>query len=207
MVTPAGTQNSAPPLADFQNWNELDVAAKLSEHLDLSWISQGRFSTQFANPATYLSGLELNAGIGPHLVVSPSCFYLAFKNPAGKEGHFQVPILAVTGKQTWGRWTISDRNRLMGAIDGGNNFWAYLNRPRIDYSVGRGSWHMSTFAWDEMFYFSVFHGWTRNRFAVGARKAFTKNIAADIYYLRQDDARSQLHDFNGLGAALEVRIR
>lgn len=76
----------------------------------------------------------------------------------------------------------------MGAIGGSDNFWLYVNRPRVDYRLGPPSWGSSLFSWDEAFYFSLFHGWTRSRFAIGTRKAFNHRWAADVYYLRQDDS-------------------
>jgi len=200
-------QSAATRSSDFQSWDELDVSGRLAKTVDVSWISQGRFSTQFANPATYLSGVEATVGLGSHLFVAPSYYYLAYKTTTGHSGHFQVSMLAATLKVERERWTVSDRSRFLGAIGGGNDFWLYLNRPRIDYSVGSPRWGTSAFLWDEVFYFSVFHGWTRNRSAAGVRKAINKNWAADLYYLRQDDSKTQPQVINGVGATLELRIR
>jgi len=197
------------PLAypNFQSWDELDVSARLAENVDVSWISQGRFSTQVANPATYLSGAEATVGIGSHLLVAPSFYYLAYKTTTGHSGHFQVPMLGATLKIARERWTVSDRSRFLGAIGGGNNFWLYLNRPRVDYTLGSSRWGTSAFVWDEVFYFSIFHRWTRNRSAAGVRKAIHKNWFADLYYWRQDDSKLQPRVMNGVGATLELRIR
>jgi len=200
-------QSAATRLSDFQSWDELDVSARLAKTLDVSWVLQGRFSTQFANPATYLSGAEATVGIGSHLLVSPSYYYLAYKTTTGHSGHFQVPILAATLKFGRERWTISDRSRFLGAIGGANDFWLYLNRPRVDYTVASPRWGTSAFLWDEVFYFSVFHGWTRNRSAAGVRKAINRKWAADLYYLRQGDSKTQPRVINGVGVTLELRIR
>src|SRR5579864_4522480 len=193
----AGAQNAI--LSDFQSWDEVDVSARLSKNVDTSWVSQGRLSTEYPNPETYLSGIDLKLGIGRHLEITPSYYYLGAIGLTGRSGHFQVPMLTATVRNTWSRWTIADRNRFLGAIGGGNDFWIYVNRPRVDWRVGASSMGTTLFLWDEAFYFSLFHGWTRNRFAAGARKEFGKRWAADAYYLRQDDSRIQPRDLNGLG--------
>lgn len=197
----------AVELPDFQNWDELDVSARISKAVDLSWVSQGRFSTAYSNPATYLTGADVKFWAGSHLEISPSYYYLAYINAADRRGDFQVPMLSATWRENWRRWTVADRNRLMGAIGGGNDFWIYLNRPRVDYMVGSSRSATWLFAWDEIFYFSVFHGWTRNRFASGIKKSINERWTADAYYLRQDDSRIQPRDINGVGVTLEIRIR
>lgn len=74
-LTSAAGQVAGKPstlLSDFQGWDELDISAKLVKDADVSWVSQGRFSTQFPNPATYLSGVDLNLSVGRRLVLTPS---------------------------------------------------------------------------------------------------------------------------------------
>jgi hypothetical protein len=203
-------QKPAPtpaPLSDFQSWNELDISARLSHYLDATWVSQGRFSTQYPNPATYLSGLELRFKVGANLVLIPSYYYLAFKSPEGRSGHFEIPLFTAILQKRWEHWTFSDRNRILEAIGIGMHFWIYMNRPKLDYRVGPSSWGTSVVLSDEPFYFWTFHGWTRNRFSFGGRKTINKCCAADLYYLRQDDSHLQPRDINSLGFTLELRVR
>ena len=194
-------------LSDFQSWDELEVSARLSSNVDFSWVSQGRFSAGYSNPATYLTGGDLKVGAGRYLEITPSYYYLGFITVTDRRGQFQVPMLAGTVRDTWRRWTVGDRNRFMGAIGGGSDFWIYVNRPRIDCSVGSSRLGTSLFAWDEMFYVSLFHQWTRNRFASGIKKSLNERWAAEVYYLRQDDSKFQPRRINGLGITLEVRLR
>lgn len=194
-------------LSDFQSWNEVDVSARLAKSVDTSWVSQGRLSTEYPNPETYLSGIDLKLAIGRYLEITPSYYYLGATGLTGRSGHFQVPMLTATARNTWNRWTVADRNRFLGAIGEGNDFWIYVNRPRVDYSLPLARWRTSAFVWDEVVYISLFHEWSRNRFASGLRKSFNEYWATDVYYLRQDDSRIQPRRINGLGVTLEIRIR
>ncbi len=204
-VSSASGQNAI--LSDFQSWDEVDFSARLAKNLDASWVSQGRLSTTYPNPETYLSGIDLKVGIGRHLEITPSYYYLGATGLTGRSGHFQVPMLTATVRNTWNRWTMADRNRFLGALGGANNFWIYVNRPRVDYSLPPARWRTSTFVWDEVVYVSLFHERSRNRFASGLRKSFNEYWATDVYYLRQDDSHIQPRRINGLGVTLEIRIR
>jgi hypothetical protein len=104
---------------------------------------------------------------------------------------------------------VSDRNRFIGAlgVTGAGNFWVYGNRPRIDYQIGPVQRKASLFIWDELFYFSNRAGWTRNRFAVGGRKAFSDRIAATLYYQRQTDGYVRPSHINTVGVLFELRLR
>ena len=206
MPLAANGQSSATPLADFQSWDEVDVSARAARILDIAWVTQGRFSSGYPNPAAYLSGLDFKLSAGSHFELTPSYYYAAFETTSGKKGHFQVPMFAVTVRDTGKNWTVSDRNRFLGAIGSATDFWIYRNRPRMDYNLS-AKLGATVFVWDEVSYFSVFHRWSRNRFAAGLRKTFNEKWAAEIYYLRQDDSVVQPRDMNALGLTLSFRIR
>ena len=194
-------------LSDFQVWNEIDVSARLGSHSDLSWVNQGRFSTQYPNPQTYLTGVDWKIAMGRGFEFTPSYYHLAAESVTGSSAHFQLPMLSVSARGRWKRTTFADRNRFLGALRKNDNFWIYVNRPRIDREIGCGRWGSSAFVWDELFYFSPFHAWTRNRAAAGLRKEFSDYVAADVYFLRQDDSRVQPRAIVGIGTNLEWRIR
>jgi len=203
-----------PPLplrqeSDLQNWDELDVSTRLTPVLDATCVSQARFSSQLPNPATYVVGADFNFSVSKWLVITPSYYYFAFRTLSNGSGHGHDPILAATLISKWGALTVSDRNRFIGAlgITGAGNFWVYGNRPKIDYEIGPTRWNGSLFVWDEIFYFSNHAGWTRNRFAVGGRKAFSDRIAVDLYFQRQTDGYSRPSQRNAVELLFELRVR
>jgi hypothetical protein len=208
MATKAASDMTSSRVApDFQSWDELDTSVRLRANVDLTWVSLSRFSEQLPNPAVYASGADLNVGVGNHLVITPSYYYIAFRTASAPWAHTDVPILAATVFKSWNAWTLSDRSRAAGVLDDGKGYWIYLNRPRVDYAMHWGRWDSSLFFWDEVSYYSIFHEWSRNRVAAGARLGSGRRWAVDLYGLHQNDAEAHPHQIDGVGITLELRIR
>jgi len=205
----ASSLTSPSTRVDFQEWNELDVSAKLAERIDLTWVSRERIGDDLKNPSTFYStGVDVNFAASKHLTLTPSFYYVDRLTAAGQRQFTRAPILAVTLADTWDRWTLSDRSRLVGALsNGGADFWVFQNRPRIDYRFRSDPGAASVFLWDEISYYSNYATWKRNRIAAGTRMAIGRRCVVDFYYLRQDDSRSRIREINAVGTTLELRIR
>jgi hypothetical protein len=155
---------------------------------------------------TYATGLEFNVKVGKHLVLIPSYYSYGSFSPATGWIHAREPLMDFTFVGALGPCDSTDRSRVIRVGSEGKVFWVYRNRPEIACRVGPERWGLSLFAWDEAFYYSKYHGWTRNRFGSGARIAVNRRVALDVYYLHQVDRETQPGDIHGFGMTLELRV-
>ena len=207
-ATTALAVTAAPaPVTDLQTWNELDLLTRVTPSVDVTWIGRVRLSEELPNPARVVFGTDWNFSLNNIWVVTPSWYYETYRTASGSTAYRRSPIFAVTPTVSFGNWSVSDRNRVGMRIDSRveGSSWFYRNRLRIDYHA---SVMPSFFAWDEVFYFSQYDGWTRNRVAVGGQEVFAERFTAQLYYQREDNvAGNQPHCINMVALVLEIRLR
>ena len=113
-----------------------------------------------------------------------------------------------------GNFLISDRNREDFRFVNGDFSFRYRNRVTIEREVPvfRGR-TITPYVSGELFYDTRFNTWNRNRWGVGVQQSLRRGpllkmllpkrqIILDIYFMRQNDSRSNSPHVNALGAAL-----
>jgi hypothetical protein len=199
--------DSAPAshVADFQNWNELDLSTQMSRRTQLTFALLERWSANLGEPSTYATGIDMNLEASRVLSLTSSYYYSQSQTQAGHWAHSHLPLLAVTVADNEGPCVFTDRHRVVGVLGDASRFWVYQNRPKVDCRLGSVAAGVSVILWDELSYYSIFNGWTRNRVAAGIRASLTTRWALDLYYLHQRDFRAQPGTVHGIGVTLEVR--
>jgi hypothetical protein len=109
---------------------------------------------------------------------------------------------------------LSDRNREDFRFVNGDFSFRYRNRVTLEREVhllkGRT---ITPYVSGEICYDSRFNTWNRNRFAVGVQQSLLRGplrkmllperqVILDLYYMRQNDSRSDIQHVNAIGAAL-----
>ena len=109
---------------------------------------------------------------------------------------------------------LSDRNREDFRFVNGDFSFRYRNRVTLEREVhlfkGRT---ITPYVSGEIFYDTRYNTWNRNRFAVGVQQSLLRGplrkmllpkrqVTVDLYYMRQNDSRSDTQHVNAIGAAL-----
>jgi len=113
-----------------------------------------------------------------------------------------------------GELLLSDRNREDFRFVNGDFSFRYRNRVSIEREVDlfRGR-TITPYASAEIFYDTRTSAWNRNRFAVGFQQSLRRGplrkmllpkrqVVLDLYFMRQNDSRSETQHVNAIGAAL-----
>jgi Protein of unknown function (DUF2490) len=195
------------PHRDQQAWPELDIFLKAGNRLDLTLISQARLNSGLPNPEIWVVGVDANANVYRHLLITPSYYYYKFDQASGPMGHGCNAVLAATIEETVRAFRLDDRSRIVAVLSPANNFWVYGNRGRVERGIRSENSRDFLFGWDELFYFSNTAAWQRNRVAVGFHKALSERIAVEPYYLHQTDGHSRPGNLNTFGIIFDVRAR
>jgi len=113
-----------------------------------------------------------------------------------------------------GALLLSDRNREDFRFVSGDFSFRYRNRVTIEREVHLFKERTITpYASAEIFYDTRYNAWNRKRFAVGFQQSLKRGplrrmllpkrqVILDLYYMRQNDSRSETQHVNGIGAAL-----
>ena len=108
---------------------------------------------------------------------------------------------------------LSDRNREDFRFLNGDFSFRYRNRVTLEREFQLQKRTVTPYVSGELFYDTRFDSWNRNRLAVGVqillrrgpiRKMFLpkRQVILDVYYMRQNDSRSNAAHVNAIGASL-----
>jgi hypothetical protein len=113
-----------------------------------------------------------------------------------------------------GELLLSDRNREDFRFVDGDFSFRYRNRVTIEREIHLFKERTITpYASAEIFYDTRHNAWNRHRFAVGFQQSLRRGplrkmllpksqVILDLYFMRQNDSRSDIQHVNGIGAAL-----
>ncbi|GEM_PF-395770 len=177
---------------DFQIWDSLDVRKNLGPHWELFFAPQIRVR----DDASDLFYHEYRQGIrwkSPHLQVGVN--YLFVRNTSAsisKVNEEHTGELDVTPKTTIQGVNLSLRGRLsMRTIQrsAGEQEWQIRLMPKIAYPLKLGTYTVTPYAADDLFYEYTRKAWNQNRVFLGVvlplHTTKTTKLTLDCYYLLQ----------------------
>ena len=198
---------STPPQTDTQNWNDVFLSVPVAGSVD--FIVQGtiRNGRSMTRPVDERFGVGFSFKVGKYLTIIPN--YLAIESQPfkGRQVHENRLSIASTIRFPVGGFTFADRSIFERRFRRpGNDTTRYRNRLQIDHPIGLAKQKLSVFVSDEVFYDWTVNEWVRNRAAIGVSKIWNKHLTLDLYYLRQNDARSFPGDLHIIGTAWRFKL-
>jgi hypothetical protein len=194
---------------DTQLWNDTQLAIALSKQVDFNLLGTLRIGREVSRPVDERIGFSFSIKAGKYLTFSPGYLYIATQPLKNQKGFENRLSFAVTVKgPIGGGFTLSDRNLFERRLRHPQiDSTRYRNKLQIEHPFKVGETKLNWFMADEIFYDWSFNAWVRNRFSIGVGRSFNKSLAADIYYLRQNDGHARPGDLNVIGTTLRIRVK
>jgi len=198
---------SIPPQTDTQNWNDVFLIVPVAGPVD--FIVQGtiRNGRSITRPVDERFGVGFSFKVGKYLTIIPNYLAIEMQPFKGRQVHENRLSIASTIRFPVGHFTFADRNTFERRLrHPGIDATRYRNRLQIDHPIGPAKQKLSLFVSDEVFYDWSFNAWVRNRAAIGVSKVWNKHLTLDLYYMRQNDARSFPGDLHIIGTAWRIKL-
>lgn len=208
------------PTTSNELWPEIDVYINVKPKLGIFLLGTVSRSVE---DGELLEGKAFEAQIGIHIDYIPNK-HLILRNgyrygtsvgdtdQPYKEHRFLAE--QTLRKMLPGNLLLSDRNREDFRFIDGDFSFRYRNRVTIERELHLFRERAVTpYVSGEIFYDTRYSAWNRNRFAAGVQIPLRRSsalkmlmpkrrIILDLYYMRQNDSRSQTRHVNALGAVL-----
>jgi uncharacterized protein DUF2490 len=213
--------NGQEPVTRNEFWPEIDVYINLKPKVRLylvGTISKSVEDGEIRNAQSF------EAQIGAHVDYIPNDHVIVragyrFGTSVGEGGspfkEHRMLTEQTLRKLLSGDLLLSDRNREDFRFVSGDFSFRYRNRVRIEREVHLLKERTITpYVSAEIFYDTRYNAWNRNRFAVGFQQSLRRGplrrlllpkrqVILDLYYMWQNDSRSEIRRVNAIGAALE----
>jgi len=207
MCAVARAQLPAVDHTDNQQWNDVQVAVPMTKTVDFNVLGTLRLGRDITHPVDERIGVGFTFRFGQYLTVAPNYLHIGMQPSEGRRIWENRLTLPVTVRFNLEKFRLSDRNQVERRMrNSGLKSTRYRNRFQVEHPIGPDKAKLSLFVADEVFYESILHRWSRNRFTIGASKVFNKHYTQDFYYLRQNDGLSIPGDLNVIGATIRIRL-
>ncbi|HKR11595.1 MAG TPA: DUF2490 domain-containing protein [Pyrinomonadaceae bacterium] len=215
-----GTRTGKAQEARREFWPEIDVYINIKPKLRLyllGTISKSVEDGELFNAQSYEAQIGAHVDYIPnkHLILRTGYRYGTAVGDAD-DGFREHRLIAeqTLRKMLPGDFLLSDRNREDFRFLNGEFSFRYRNRVTIERELpifkGR---NITPYVSGEIFYDTRFDVWNRNRFAVGVQHTLLRGplqkmllhkrqVVLDVYFMKQNDSRSQTPHVKAFGAAL-----
>lgn len=215
-----GTRTGMAQETRNEFWPEIDVYINVKPRIRLyliGTISKSVEDGEILNAQSYEAQVGAHVDYIPnkHVILRTGYRYgtAVGTNDDGFREH-RLIVEQTLRKMLPGDFLLSDRNREDFRFVNGDFSFRYRNRVTIERELAffKGR-NITPYVSGELFYDTRYDAWNRNRLTIGVQHTLLKGplqemllhkrqVVLDVYFMKQNDSRSQTQHVKALGAAL-----
>lgn len=209
---------SAQDDTDFQVWNETtlvfpvvkekDKNGKESDKLSLLVLGVLRLGQNRLFPVDARIGTGFDLKLNKYWSFAPTYVYRRGE-PVRNAKEFEHRLrFDLTVGNKWKHFSIKDRSRVEYRIrNNRDDSVRYRNKITFAFPVRYKKKEIfSPFIADDIYYDITAKEFSTNDFFAGVSRKLSKNISADVFYIRRDYKTGAIRHINGLGSTIKIRI-
>ena len=186
---PSMSQTAAPlDNTDIQSWNEIQLTAGLSKHVDLYATGAIWFGKNISRFQEEKLAIGLTFKPAHNFSFTPIVAQLRVRTFAGiLQSEYRIYLRGVY-KFPFKRFGLSHRSQYEYRFRPTGNTWRFAPSVTVEKELPKSvATGLKVFATEEPFYDSGSKRFSRNRLSFGIEKTLNTKLSLDLYYLRQDD--------------------
>jgi len=192
---------------DVQSWNDVQLTVPLNKTFDFYIAITARFGKNVSrfNDGRFAVGVAWK----PIKALSIMPFYwnIRARNSQNRFRQEHRLNLRATYRFPVKSFGLTHRSTYEYRMRAPANTWRYRAALIFEKDLPKKFIPKAKFFFgDEVFYDSATKKFSRNRFNVGIGKTLNKNLAVDVYYMRQNDGFSRPGDLNVIGITWRVKL-
>ena len=209
---------SAQSDTDFQIWNETtlvfpvikekDKDGKESDKLSLLVLGVLRLGQNRAYPVDARVGAGFDLKLNKYWSLTPTYVYRRGEPvPNAKEFEHRLRFDLTVGNK-WKHFSLKDRSRVEYRIrNNRSDSVRYRNKLTFAFPVHYKKKEIfSPFIADDVYYDITAKEFSTNDFFAGISRKLSKNVSAELFYLRRDTRSGAIRHINGIGSTIKIRI-
>ena len=192
---------------DVQYWNDIQLTVPLGKRVDFVTKQTLRFGQNVTKLVEGRIAIGAAIKLTKSISVAPTYTFIKARNALGRFRIENRLSLAGSYKFPFKKVTLTHKSTYERRLRSLRNTWRFkpmltLEKEIPKNIIPRAKFFMS----DEVFYDSATDRFSRNRFSIGITKTVTKQLALDIYYMRQNDGTTRPGDLNVIGTLWKVKL-
>jgi len=213
-TVPASAQSDT----DFQVWNETtlvfpivkekDKDGKDSDKLSLLVLGVLRLGQNRLYPADARLGAGFDLKLNKYWSFTPTYVYRRGE-PVRNAKEFEHRLrFDVSVGNKWKHFSLKDRSRLEYRIrNNRSDSVRYRNKLTFAFPIHYQKKEVfSPFIADDVYYDITAKEFSTNDFFAGISRKLSKNVSAELFYLRRDNRSGAIRHINGIGSNIKIRI-